>query len=645
MGYLLLAAAIVLIVIAHLVRVYRWGLFIAVYERPKTRSLIQATALGYIINFIVPFKLGDIVRAFYSGRRMKNGRAFALSTVIIDRLFDIVVVGLIFVALSFSRGTMNSSVASTAYFYILGALIIVVSAALIYMFRSIVKKCVVKCARVFNSRIENGILRLSYSLISNFKDVIRKINVYKLISSTVIMWTLYVLSYFIFARFISTVETVYVTWIDVFVMLFSQNSVVASTGDLATLWNMGDISLHPIYMVVYTVGSLLVLLTVSFIFNKDENNEVSSDSDYINLLPHMDTNERLMFLENYFSDKNREYIINYLKINQNISIIRDYSAGSNATTMLCMDSEQTFFRKYAFGTDGDKLYQQIEWIEKYADVLPLPEVLRQGKTEAYCYYDMPYNSHGIGLFEYVHTMPVAKGWQMIRGCLEKLESSLYTIDRRVADGDTISDYITEKVLNNLDKIKKAKKLSNLQQYDTIIINGVEYNNLSYYEKYLTKEYLGKVFEDDIYSAIHGDLTIENIICTRGEDGTDDFYIIDPNTGNLHDSPNLDYGKLLQSIHGGYEFLMSAKEVTVNGNQINFLFTKSSAYAELHMLLRDYMADKFGVKRTKSIYFHEIVHWLRLMTYKIDKDGNREFMFYAGMLMVMKDVIDMYADAD
>ena len=47
--------------------------------------------------------------------------------------------------------------------------------------------------------------------------------------------------------------------------------------------------------------------------------------------------------------------------------------------------------------------------------------------------------------------------------------------------------------------------------------------------------------------------IENIICTRNADGEDDFYIIDPNTGNVHDSSNLDYGKLLQSIHGGYEF--------------------------------------------------------------------------------------------
>lgn len=47
-------------------------------------------------------------------------------------------------------------------------------------------------------------------------------------------------------------------------------------------------------------------------------------------------------------------------------------------------------------------------------------------------------------------------------------------------------------------------------------------------------------------------------------------LIDPNTGNIHESPLLDYAKLLQSIHGGYEFLMSVKNVSVEDNNINFI---------------------------------------------------------------------------
>jgi hypothetical protein len=309
-----------------------------------------------------------------------------------------------------------------------------------------------------------------------------------------------------------------------------------------------------------------------------------------------------------------------------------------------MDGKRTFFRKYAFGKDGDKLYEQILWLKDNADRLVLPEILNEGKTDAYCFYDMPFNSHAVGMFEYVHTMPAEYGWKMLRRALLSLESSIYKIGERKADRETISRYVNDKVKKNLDKIKKARKIRELLQYDTIVINGVEYKNLPFYEKYLSEEYLIRIFDNDKYAVIHGDLTIENIICTRGEDGKDDFYFIDPNTGNVHDSPNLDYGKLLQSIHGGYEFLMSAKDVYVEGSHIKFLFTGSQAYTELHKRLSEYMQSEFGAERTRSIYFHEIIHWLRLMPYKIEKDSNRALMFYAGMLIVMHDVIEMYGDS-
>ena len=161
--------------------------------------------------------------------------------------------------------------------------------------------------------------------------------------------------------------------------------------------------------------------------------------------------------------------------------------------------------------------------------------------------------------------------------------------------------------------------------------------------YLSEEHLYDIFKNDTYSEIHGDLTIENIICTRNADGEDDFYIIDPNTGNIHDSSNLDYGKLLQSIHGGYEFLMATKNVSIEKNRINFVFTKSEAYTFLYYMLDMYMLENFEDERVKSIYYLEIIHWLRLMPYKIEKNGKRVLLFYAGMLMVMYDVVNNFEE--
>lgn len=622
------------ICIAHIVRIFRWELFIKVYEKPNKRNLMQALSCGFMLNYILPFKLGEIIRAWIAGRKMKNGKALAFSTVIVDRYLDIISVGIIFVFLS-SFGVGGKATKQTAVIYIAASVVLLVMAIVVYTTRNFIKKVIRLVAGIFNSNIESAILQFAWALILNFKDIFRRISKIKLILTTVVMWLAYLVSYYLFTAFLQSTGAK-ISWIDLFYLLFAQNGLTGSTGSL-TLYA----GRYMLEMFVYMVLPVILIFVIAFAVKKEVS--VSENDDYLRLLPHMDPEERLNFLEGYFSNKNKSYLTNYLKINQDVSIIRDYSAGSNATTMLCMDGKSTFFRKYAFGEEGEKLYQQILWIEQNRNGLMLPEVLRKEKTEVYCFYDMPYSSNSVGLFEYVHSMPVKSGWLMIKKVLESLEKSIYQTNVREADAETIERYIDTKVFKNLEKIKSAKRIKTLQQYKTIFINGVEYRNLCFYEKYLNKNYLKTIFEKDNYAVIHGDLTIENIICTRDEKGIDDFYIIDPNTGNVHDSPNLDYGKLLQSIHGGYEFLMSTNEVDIEDNRISFLFTRSSAYIELHKCLREYMNETLGEERTRSIYFHEIIHWLRLMPYKIEKDGKRALLFYAGMLMVFNDVFDMYVD--
>ena len=102
----------------------------------------------------------------------------------------------------------------------------------------------------------------------------------------------------------------------------------------------------------------------------------------VNLLPYATREDRLRFLELYFSGEKREYVKNYVNVNRNVLILRDYSSGSNAATILCTDGKHSFFRKYAFGVDAEKLSQQIDWLENHKDSgIPLPEITRSEKSE------------------------------------------------------------------------------------------------------------------------------------------------------------------------------------------------------------------------------------------------------------------------
>lgn len=633
----MLIIAIVLVCLAHFIRTLRWELFVKTYEKPNTKNLLQSLSIGYFINSFIPFKAGDLVRAWISGRKMKNGRGFALATVIVDRYLDILVVGILFAIFS----AFNLDSADSVWFYMFLAVGVLAVTLLVYILRGYVKKILKNIAGIFNARIEIRLLRFFWSLIWSFKDIFKKISKTQLLLETLGMWILYLTSYYCFAAFLSH-QGSNMNWLDVFYMLFTKNSIhVGSLGAITV--TQGMLNTQMIWTGIYLFAPIVILFVISLCLKSKNDGSVDSEESYLNLIPQLDEDERRNFLETYFSNERREYIESYLKINQNILIIRDYSAGSNATTMLCMNNGKNFFRKYAFGADGDKLYQQIEWLQRFKDIIPLPDIMQYQKQDNFCYYDMPYDSQAVGLFDYAHSMPKENAWKFIKKATECLENSLYKVNQRPADKATIDEYIKSKVNKNLDKIMNAKYLKRLMEYDEIIINGRSFHNLPYYLPYLSEEHLYDIFKNDTYSEIHGDLTIENIICTRNADGDDDFYIIDPNTGNVHDSSNLDYGKLLQSIHGGYEFLMATKNVSIERNRINFVFTKSEAYTYLYDMLDKYMREHFEEERVKSIYYHEIIHWLRLMPYKIEKNGKRVLLFYAGMLMVMYDVVNNFEE--
>ena len=634
MNIIFLIGAIIFLFLAHITRIQRWKLFINIYEEPKTKNLIQALSVGHFINLFIPFRVvGDIFRAIYSGKKMENKYSFSFSTIIVDRILDVVVVGIIFL-IFFLFNDSHEAVKKNLIFYMFLSLLIFLAVIVVYGLKKYVKIFSLKLASLFNQSIELNLLKFMWSLIWNFKDIFLKINKVKMVTTTISMWILYIFSYYSFSLFLIG-KGYNFTLIGVFTLMFSND-----------VFGLISQSMKPILYYSYIflgVPIFLLLIYSKFIRSKSDSFTKYSNEKYLNLLPNLNSKERLQFLEKYFMDKDKTYINNYLKINQNINIIRDFSAGSNATTMLCMKGDKIFYRKYAF-EDREKLYDQIRWIEKIQEKgLPLPKIIEQEKTKEYCYYDMEYDSNAVVLFEYVHSMPYEKGWNITKKVLEALNKFVYTENVRKADKETVEKYIDSKVTINLKKILEANAIKKLSGYDEIIINGRAYKNLKYYLGYLSKEYLYEIFKNDIYSELHGDLTIENIVCTRDEDGEDSFYIIDPNTGNIHDSPNLDYGKLLQSIHGGYEFMMKTYEINVEENKINFLFTKSHTYVYFFEKLNEYMNLKFDKEIVRSIYFHEIIHWLRLLPYKIKIDKERVLMFYSGLLMILNDVIEMYGD--
>ena len=331
------------------------------------------------------------------------------------------------------------------------------------------------------------------------------------------------------------------------------------------------------------------------------------------------------------------YLKGFLEVNKDVSILEDYSAGSNAVTLLCTDGTTTFYRKFAIGTDGEKLYDQIRWLQEHHQVIALPHIIKVKREDNYCFYDMEYKVNTQNFFTYIHTHNVEQSWTILKETLEVMRSRLYQFDDH-ADLSTINKYVEQKAVKNLNCIKNSPILTDMLKYQDVYVNGVRYANLRSFERFFNINHLSEVFYESPICDIHGDLTIENIICDE-----DSYYLIDPNTGNILECPYLDLGKLFQSLHGGYEFLMRVRDVSVSENRINFTYMRSSAYDALYQCLRKYILDTYNEQVLCQVYYHELIHWLRLMPYKLNHLGERSLIFYAGMLMVLNNIFSFNKD--
>ena len=103
MGYLLLIFATLCLLLAHLSKIERQQQFIEIYEKPSFGYLSRGLSVSYIINLILPFKVGNLFRIIYPGKKMKNGVSFSLATIIIDLLLDFLTVAIIYAILYFFK--------------------------------------------------------------------------------------------------------------------------------------------------------------------------------------------------------------------------------------------------------------------------------------------------------------------------------------------------------------------------------------------------------------------------------------------------------------------------------------------------------------------------------------------------------------
>ena len=223
---LLLLSSAALVLLGHVFRLLRWEQFIRIYEYPQRRSMLRAMAGGYAVNFLLPFHVGDFLRAALAGRKMKTGTGFAFATVIMDRFLDVWVVALLFGGFRLA-GLGGAAVLGAARYYLVFALLLAAALVLVVLLRDLLKRCCLAVCSIFNDTIKLDGLVFCWSLINTFKDL-RRVNLWRLLLNTVLMWGAYLASYAVLGQAIIACGGAGGSFglVEVFNMLFGVKSLV-----------------------------------------------------------------------------------------------------------------------------------------------------------------------------------------------------------------------------------------------------------------------------------------------------------------------------------------------------------------------------------------------------------------------------------
>jgi uncharacterized membrane protein YbhN (UPF0104 family) len=90
-NYLWLAPAVLLYLGGLFVRAVRWRILLLPIARIPVAPLFGILSIGFLVNNVLPARLGEIARAILVGRRHGVSRSAALATVVVERIFDGVV--------------------------------------------------------------------------------------------------------------------------------------------------------------------------------------------------------------------------------------------------------------------------------------------------------------------------------------------------------------------------------------------------------------------------------------------------------------------------------------------------------------------------------------------------------------------------
>jgi hypothetical protein len=611
---LLLLASFVLFV-AHVTRAARAALLFPANYLANRFNVLLALAIGYAVNAVLPWRLGEAVRAWFVSSRDHVRFPFSAAVIVAERLSDIVVVMPVALGLAMA----GSGVSWTFPLALGGAALALLLFAVGIRRAQRLRRVIWWLGSIFNDRIRFGVADFCWSLSELVTS--RALLTRRYMIATTGMWALYLASYLLYSA--ATATSIQ----EAVALLFGAPLRAAVTTVGSSGSDTGSLLLFMILPVMTVILYGIFKQGPLFIRFLEKRRRLGLSLGSLRGAARdrfTGSSEYELFLLSLFGEGNRAVSGFGLEALDDGVVHRLFPGGSDAITALVAVDGLLLIRKFAAGDAGRKLEVQADWLERHrSDGLPLVDILRKRSSSDHYLYDMPLVVPATDFYDVIHTAPVAKS----KAALAQVAASIHTFHVSTAappaNEAIISRYLNGKAADNARAILSFAKAS--LPSDEYSINGQRFS-LTAWERLLDPDWLMAQVKDRSVATVHGDLTIENIIIAPDRDPG--WYIIDPNPDNLFNSPLIDWAKLMQSLNLGYEGMNRNVGCSLKDSEILLPVTKSAAYTELHAQLEGLITQYRGPGALREVYFHELINFLRLTPYKIRQNAHKGVCFFA-----------------
>jgi uncharacterized protein (TIRG00374 family) len=80
--------------LSYWIRAYRWSYLLLPVKQITIGPLFRSTVIGFMGNYLLPFRAGEVMRAISIGQTQKISKAAALGSIVLERVFDGIVISL-----------------------------------------------------------------------------------------------------------------------------------------------------------------------------------------------------------------------------------------------------------------------------------------------------------------------------------------------------------------------------------------------------------------------------------------------------------------------------------------------------------------------------------------------------------------------